>query len=266
MSDKHPYFSGPQTPRVMAHRGLVTAEMAQRGVIENSHLAIKTAAELGVHAVESDVHATADGVPVLVHDPDLKRVAGDSRLVREVTLAQMREIMEPLGGVITVAEALAEFPNTRFQLDVKAQDAAVPLGKVIAPHGDRILLTSFSEKRRKTALSSSLAQPNAQRSAQAPGKAALFSIWGMLRVMPPHAAALQRKLRQFSALQIPISYLGLRVLSKKLLRAAQLAGVEVHIWTINDLEQMRQLVEFGVDGIITDRADAALELFHPEVN
>ena len=68
-------------PRVLAHRGLVTAEAAAHGVTENSFAAVALAHGAGATYVESDCHLTADGVVVLLHDADLSRVAGDPRTV-----------------------------------------------------------------------------------------------------------------------------------------------------------------------------------------
>lgn len=298
METAHPYFSGGQYPRVVAHRGLVTPQLAARGVVENTREAIAAGVAAGAHAIESDCHVSADGVAILVHDPDLQRVIGDPRQVRDLTVAQLRELLEPCGGLLTVREALEQFPDTKFQLDVKVAAAAVPVGREIAAHGARVMLTSFSDKRRKVAFATAAAElaatVNAAGSAaaervagpagsaagtagsaaaggdphpaakvlpaEAPGRAALLGIWVALHGGKLLRRCLQRQLRKFAALQIPERYFGLRVFSPRLVAAAQQAGVEVHVWTINDPQQMRRLVATGAAGIITDRADLALQV------
>ncbi|MDQ2669717.1 MAG: glycerophosphodiester phosphodiesterase, partial [Gemmatimonadota bacterium] len=73
---------------------------------------------------------------------------------------------------------------------------------------------------------------------------------------------LRRLLRDIDALQIPQRQGSVRVLTDRLIRRVHGAGVEVHVWTVNDGEEMRRLVSRGVDGIVTDRADLALEALH----
>lgn len=266
--EQHPYFAASVFPRIVAHRGLVTAEMAAAGIVENSSAAIAKAVTAGAYAVESDCHATKDGVAVLVHDPDMRRVAGDKRKVCDLTLAQMRSIMADRGGLLTVSEALEAHPQTRFQLDVKAGAAANPAGRAIAFAGDRVLLTSFSENRRKRARAAAvatLAAASKKRDtvlpAQAPGRAALAAMWAAARAGLP-TPRLTGLLQQFDALQIPTTYLGLTVFSQKLLALVQPLGIEVHVWTINDVAQMRRLFAAGADGVITDCADVALRAFN----
>ena len=77
----HRWFEGAARPRVLAHRGLVTAEDVAHGIVENSFAAVAAAHAAGAVYVESDCHLTADGTVVLFHDDDLSRVTGDPRLV-----------------------------------------------------------------------------------------------------------------------------------------------------------------------------------------
>ena len=84
---------------------------------------------------------------VLFHDADLSRVTGDPRPVSDVTAAELEALMAERGGLITLAQALDAFPAVRFNLDVKAAAAATPVGRIVAPHADRVLVTSFSDDR-----------------------------------------------------------------------------------------------------------------------
>ncbi len=255
----HPYLSGTPRPRVLAHRGLVTPEAAARGVVENSRAAMQAAAEAGADHLESDCRLTRDGEVVLFHDAELVRVLGDERRVAEATRGELAELMADRGGLLTLGEALEAFPRARFNLDVKAAEAAEPMGRIVAPHAERVLLTSFSERFRIAALrAAEAAGGTAGRPATAPGRAAL------IRILLATAVGARRRtaglLAGFDALQIPERQGAIRVLSRRLLEAAHRAGVEVHVWTVNDPERMRGLVRFGVDGVVTDRADLALDV------
>ncbi|RZI93809.1 MAG: glycerophosphodiester phosphodiesterase, partial [Microbacterium sp.] len=146
----HPWFR-PDGPRVLAHRGLVPRDA--EGIVENSLAAVAAAHAAGVSYVESDCHLTADGEVVLFHDHDLSRVTGDPRSVRDVTTRDLEELMATRGGLVTLRQALDSFPTLRFNLDVKAEAAAEPAGRIVARHAERVLLTSFSDDRRRRALS-----------------------------------------------------------------------------------------------------------------
>ncbi len=111
----HPWFSGVATPRVLAHRGLVTPEAAHSGVVENSFAAVAAAHSAGALYVESDCHLTADGTVVLFHDDDLSRVTGDPRKVADVSARELEELMTGRGGLITLAQALDAFPTREVQ-------------------------------------------------------------------------------------------------------------------------------------------------------
>lgn len=261
----HPYFSHTARPRVLAHRGLVTPEQAVRGMAENSRQAVAAAVRCGAAYVESDCHLTLDGVVVLFHDSDLKRVTGDPRVLAEVAYAELAALMSGRGGLLTLQEALDDFPETRFNIDVKAEAVAEPAGTIIGNYGERVLLTSFSDRRRLRALAAAervaavRTHGGSQRPATSPGRSALVRVLLAANVGTP--AMQSRALRSIDALQIPERQGAIPVLSTRVLRAAHRAGVEVHVWTVNDPARMRELVTLGVDGIITDRADLALAAF-----
>lgn len=249
----HGWFRSP-TPRILAHRGFVppTAD----GVAENSFAAIAAAHAEGVDYVESDCHVTADGVPVLFHDVDLQRLIGDPRPVAAVTAAEMEQSMSGCGGMVTVAQALTAFPTLRFNLDVKADAAAVPFGRVIAPHADRVLISSFSDDRRIAALAS--AREFGGYPATSAGTAVAARV--VAAVTTGSSRLVGRALSGVDALQIPERYRGVRLVTRRLLDAVHRHGVEVHVWTVNDPSDMTRLLDAGVDGLVTDRCDLALSI------
>ncbi len=249
----HPYLAGAGHPRIFAHRGLVTDALRSAGVAENSRAALEAVAASGADFIESDCRLTRDGVVVLWHDPDLGSVLGDARPISAVTHAELAERMRDRGGLLTLEAALDTFPDARFNLDIKSAQVAEPAGRLLAPHAERVLVTSFSDRYRRAALRT-MAAAGSARPATSPGRGSLVGIIAALAV----GVRTPRALRGFDALQIPERQGRVPVLTPRLVAAAHRVGVEVHVWTVNDPARMRQLVAMGVDGIITDRADAAV--------
>lgn len=251
----HAYFLGANSPRILAHRGLVTPEMREEGILENSFAAIAAAHSAGVEYVESDCHLTADGEVVLFHDADLSRLFGDSRRIAQIEVAELEDLMAERGGLATLAQGLEAFPGMRFNIDVKADAAAERAGRIVAPHAARVLLTSFSDARRRRALQAARVAGGAPASSG--GRTVVAS--SLVASLLPFGGPVAWALRDVDALQIPARQGILPILTPRLLSAAHRLGVEVHIWTVNDPVEMRRLVDLGVDGIVTDRADLAIE-------
>lgn len=244
----HPFFSA-SSPRVFAHRGLV----ADRATEPNTFAAFAAAQAAGVDYIESDCHLTSDGVVVLFHDDTLASITGDPRRVDEVTEREMEDQLAGVGGLVTLEQAFDAFPDTRFNIDVKAAAAAAPAGRIIGEYAERALLTSFSDARRAEGLAA--AAPS--RPATSAGKETIIRLLGAVALRRATRAA--EILRGIDALQIPERQGPVRVLSRRLIEYAHAAGTEVHVWTVNDTERIRELVAMGVDGVVTDVADAALE-------
>ncbi|QLD13152.1 glycerophosphodiester phosphodiesterase [Microbacterium oleivorans] len=246
----HPYFD-PERPRVLAHRGFVPPDA--ENIVENTFAAFAAAHAAGVRYVESDCHLSADGAVILFHDTDLTRVAGDPRRISDVPRRELEKIMAERGGLITLPQALEAFPTLRFNLDVKADDAATAVGEAVAPHADRVLVTSFSDRRRMLAL----------RAARAAGGDPATSAGTVRTIALVVAVAsgvpwlIRRALRGIDAVQVPERRGPLRIVSPRMIRAVHRSGVEVHVWTVNDADDMKRLLAAGVDGLVTDHADRA---------
>lgn len=251
----HPFLSGSGRPRVFAHRGLVVSEGVQTTVWENTAAAFAAAHAAGAEYIETDCRVTADGDVVLFHDETLQRVAGDPRAVSSVRTRELERLFSGHGGLLTVADALDAFPDTRFNIDVKTAEASVPLGTVLAPHADRVLVTSFSDRSRLAALRATVDAGAEIRPATSGGR----SVIARLRALSAARLSPARALRDVDAVQIPEAHRGIRLFTPSLLRAARRNGVEVHVWTINDPNDMMRLVADGADGIVTDRADVAVD-------
>ena len=240
------YFS-PTTPRVLAHRGLALEAP------ENTLLAFEHAVAVGAEYIETDVHVSADGFCVIAHDPDLTRVAGRKVGVHQLTMAQLRKVDLGHGqGFCTLAEALDAFGSTRFNIDLKVAGAVTPAVEAIATLGatSRVLVTSFSDARRLAAVRQ-LPSVATSASARTFATALVAARIGATR-------GVRRALRGINAVQIPERALGISTATGRMLRQFHDAGVEVHFWTINDPQRMHELLDLGVDGLVTDRADLAL--------
>lgn len=244
-----PYLEDP--PLAFAHRG------GAADGDENTEQAFSRAVAAGYRYVEIDVHATADGVPVVVHDPNLLRVAGHRTSVAAVRFSTLQGVQLGGGGVVPrLDDVLAGWPAIKFNIDVKSDSAVEPTLEAVHRAGaaDRVLLASFSDARlaRIRALSgggiaTSLAQKETAR------------LW--------LASRLNRRRGRITlpdsvvAVQVPLRYRRLRVVDRRFLTMSHRLGLQVHVWTIDDPTEMAGLLDLGVDGIMTDRIQVLREVF-----
>lgn len=241
------YFD-PPTPRVLAHRGLALEAP------ENTLLAFSKAAAAGASYVETDVHVSHDGEAVVAHDPDLRRVAGRRVRVAQLTLDELRRINLGQGqGYCSLEEALDAFPDLRFNIDLKVEGALAPTVAALRRTGaaSRALLTSFSDARRRRA---------ARLAVDAVTSAGRAGVIRALLAAPFGPAVMGRAVRGAAALQVPERVGPLRIVTRSFVERAHGAGLEVHVWTVNDPADMSRLLDAGVDGLVTDRADLAVPL------
>lgn len=252
MTDPHPFLAhggAAGEPLALAHRGF-----SPEGA-ENSMAAFRAAVALGYRYLEADVHTTADGVLLLFHDETLDRVTDGSGRISELsaeTVAKARIAgAEP---VPLLAELVAEFPDVRLNLDVKDWNSVETLAAAIEQFElhDRVLVASFSDRRRRAVLRR-LSRPAASSAGMASN--ALFVLLGPLLPVPLLRRVAARALRDVHALQVPVRYGAVTVVTAGFVRRAHRHGLHVHVWTINEPAEMHRLLDLGVDGIVTDRAD-----------
>ena len=227
----------------MAHRGgsLLTANLG----IENTVRAFANAVDLGFTYLETDVHATADGQLVAFHDPNLERVTGYDRNLHDLTMAEVRELRvgdrEPIP---TLDELFETFPEANFNIDIKHAAAMEPLVRAIGRHHAerRVCVGSFSRQclRRFRA-----AAPEVPTSVSTVGVVALA-----LGQMPPNGQVFQMPM------SYPIGPVNVDLVTPRSIERIHATGRKVHVWTIDDPTTMHQLIDWGVDGIITDRPDS----------
>ena len=232
-------------PIPLAHQGFDTSGR------EHSMSAFQAAVDLGYRYLETDVHATSDGVLVSFHDETLDRVTDRTgRIPRlpwsEVSRARIRGLEE----IPRLEVLLDTWPEARFNIDIKTPGAIGPLVRVIerARAHDRVCVTSFSDARRRAALRR-LTRPVVTSAGRGVTARA---------VLGTHARAAGwavSALRDVDGLQVPVTFRGIPVVTAETVRLVHAAGRFLHVWTINDPAQMHQLLDLGVDGIVTDRAD-----------
>ncbi len=240
------YFDEPFIP--YAHRGGATYPPNLHR--ENTRYAFGQAVALGYRYLETDVHATADGVLLAFHDPRLDRVTDRTGVIAELPYAEVKDAL--IGGqepIPTLAELLTAFPRCRFNIDAKADASVELLADTIEEYEaqDRVCVSSFSPARLHR-LRRRLG-PRVASSASLRGIAWNLFAPALTRLLNTPAAALQMPIEH------PILGRRRRVLTPALIRAVHRAGKQVHIWTIDDADVMESLIDAGVDGIFTDRID-----------
>lgn len=247
----------PGSVIAMAHRG--GALHPEIPGVENTLHAFRHAAALGYTYLETDVHATSDGVLLAFHDADLDRVtdrAGQlaSLTSEEVALARIAEEH----SVPTMAELLEALPHCRFNIDLKSAGAVQPLADLLERTGahDRVCVGSFSDRRIRAFRK---ATGGRVATAAAPAEVARF-------LLPVVGRARRRGRSGPQVLQVPWRHENGRitVATPGFVRRAHAAGLHLHVWTgeassrwvsIDDPESMHTLLDMGVDGLITDRTD-----------
>ncbi|NIR44710.1 MAG: glycerophosphodiester phosphodiesterase [Gemmatimonadetes bacterium] len=252
----HPYFHNE--PMVLAHRG------ASAYAPDHTLEALQLAVDQGADAIEIDVHASRDGVPVLHHGGDLSESTEAEGPVGAYTLDQLRQLdagyrYTPDGGatfphrgkghtVVTLAEALDSFPHTRFNLDIKERRAARATRRVIDEFdaARRVLLAAFYSWQRSPALRD---YPGPRSITQDQMIVFMLLHWTRLDALWP---------LRVDAFQLPEFHRGMRVVTPRLIERAHDLGVRVHIWTVDDRVDMRRLLDWGADGIITKKPDVAV--------
>jgi glycerophosphoryl diester phosphodiesterase len=233
VSAAHPYleWSGPIA---FAHRGGTSHHP------ENTMPAFRHAVDLGYTYLETDVHATRDGVLVAFHDNDLSRTCGrpgriDQLPFREVSAARV-DGREPIPRFDDLVE---QFPDARINIDCKADSGVPGLIAAIRRHDliDRVCVGSFSDRRLRT-----LRQALGPRLCTSFGPGQVGSLVSAGRVVGGGHAA-----------QVPVRQGRVPVVTKRFIQAAHRKGIHVHVWTIDEPAEMERLLDLGVDGIMTDR-------------
>ncbi|MBA2565268.1 MAG: glycerophosphodiester phosphodiesterase [Gemmatimonadetes bacterium] len=255
-----PDFFDPPRPRLIAHRG------ASGTFPENTLPAFHGAVEAGAEMIELDVHLSADGIPVVIHDSTLERTTGSTGAVAELTAAQLAGVdagyrFRPAGadgfpqraagiGIPTLADVLTGFPATRFTLEIKTADPA--LDRAL----ERVLREAGAETGVLLACHDGDVIRRVRRSLRAyPTNVAVDEVATFVKegsvALPPAARAFQ----------VPPRHGTRRLVTAAFVAAAQAAGCEVQVWTVNEPSAMHHLLDLGVDGVMTDHPERLLEVY-----
>jgi glycerophosphoryl diester phosphodiesterase len=242
------YLDAP-TPLAFAHRG------GAADGDENTVAAFGRAVKLGYRYLETDTHATADGVAVVFHDHTLARIAGRPERIRALSWAQLSRIRVDGEQVVPrLSDVLDAWPDIRFNIDVKDDAAVEPTLSAVRAAGaqDRVLLASFSDAR--TARMRAALGPSVATSL---GSRGVAQLWAASRA----GRGAARIAGRVAAAQVPPRQGPLRVVDERFVRYAHRLGLQVHVWTIDAPDRMNELLDLGVDGIMTDRIDVLRDVY-----
>lgn len=253
-----PYLSLP-APWLVAHRG------GSLLAPENTLAAFDRAAALGADCIETDVRLSRDGAVMVFHDEDTLRLTGEPGTIEGRAAADLGRLDAafsfttdgghtfPLRGagirIPTLAESLRRYPRMRFNVDAKSDDPALAdaLARVVrdARAEERVCVGSFFD-------------------AQAERLGALLP--GVCRFLPQEAATRHVMAAKSGAepvglpagydlADLPARMEDLTVVDAPVLEHFHRLGIPVHVWTVDDEDEMRALLDLGVDGIVSDRPD-----------
>ncbi len=255
-------FFGASTPIPFAHRGGALRRP------ENTLLAFEYAADLGYRHIETDIHETSDGRFVLFHDPTLERTTNGRGNLADHTLSELKRLdaghnfieegsypfRDADVRIPTLEEALELDRNIHYNLEIKPEEPSIGkrLWELIDHHGihDRVLVASEHD-----IVTDSFRSHSRGQVATSSGRKGAMAFWAHVL-----SGTWRNALFAYDALQIPTTFRGMNVITPKFLDAAHHHGIQVHVWTINDPVEMYELLNVGVDGIMTDVPDVLLEV------
>ncbi|MBR5951290.1 MAG: glycerophosphodiester phosphodiesterase [Actinomycetaceae bacterium] len=237
-------YSPQKPPIILAHRG------GGLEYPENSRTAFKQMSDAGFRYVETDAQVTRDNVAVFFHDPHLDRTSDASGLIRDYTWDELQKVRVGDGqSIMRVDEVLAEFPDMVFNIDLKGDESVEPVLGAIEKTGayERVCLASFSENRLRRA------RKYMPKVATSAGIGQIVAMRGFSVLPRALYTRLFTKKASMQAVQVPMSSHGIPVVTPRFIDFAHDNELAVHVWTINDVETAARLLEWGVDGIVTDR-------------
>ena len=269
-----------RTPLHIAHQG------GEAEAPASTLFALATAVAKGADALELDVHATADGHLVVLHDATVDRTTDGTGAVDALMLADLQRLdaaqwfvpgegvvhgrgpdTYPLRGAATgdasppdgfgpedftvpaLAAVFERFPDTLINIDIKQTAPATrPYEHTLA----RLIAafgradTTMVASFSDAALASFRAQAPAVATSASPEEVLAF--WLAVQADEDLPGPLP-----YEAFQVPVTHDGVRVVDERFVARAHAAGVAVHVWTIDDAPTMRRLLDMGVDGVVTNR-------------
>lgn len=243
-----------RTCQVIAHRG-GAAEAP-----ENTWAAVEHTAGLGLAWMETDLRVTSDRVVVLSHDPGLARTTGEDVLIRDLAWDELRTRDAGDGRpCVRLDDVLHAFPDLGLNVDLKEAAVVQPALQTVRAAGalEHVRFASFSARRLAVLRRQ---EPRATTSVGLVDVAGLMLL-AEAAVPLPHTRWGWTN-GHVDAIQVPLSWRGVPVVTPRLVAVAHSAGIDVHVWTVDDPEEMRRLEAMHVDAVITDVPTQALEVLH----
>lgn len=233
----HPYLADTGFA-CFAHRG------GGKEQPENSRRAFEAVRALGYRFIEIDVQASLDGTLIVFHDDHLDDLTSGSGTVSHLPISAV--LQAKIGGsepIMTLEEALIDFPDMRFNIDIKTDHALQPTIDLMRKMNclDRVCLASFSDKRLDAVRR---AFGDAACTGAGPKDVRWLKYGSWFMAVPPVAA---------KCAQVPLKHGPITIPTRRFVRYCNARGVAVHVWTIDEEEDMRRLIRVGVNGLITDR-------------
>jgi len=239
---RFPFLDHPG-PIPFAHRG-GALEFA-----ENTMASFEGAIGLGYRYIETDVHATSDGVLLAFHDDILDRVTDRTGVIEQLPWAEVKQAR--VGGesgqpIPLLEDVLGTWPEIRLNIDPKHDSAVEPLASVLrrADAVARVCVGAFSDRR--------IAR---LRHLLGDGLCTSLGPKGTARLRAASVGLPSGRLPAACA-QVPVRQGPIPIVDERFVRAAHRRGLQVHVWTIDDETEMEHLLDLGVDGIMTDRPSA----------
>ena len=243
----HPYLDN-EGPIAFAHRGGTSLAP------ENSMRAFEHAYQLGYRYLETDVHATVDGVLVAFHDDDLERTCGVKKRIATSTWDEIKTArLDGTDPIPTLNELLHTWSDVRLNIDCKADTALEPLIAALRQSDclERVCIGSFSDARL-----SRIRDEFGSRVCTSMGPTEVARL-----VLRSASRAPIRVSSHALAAQIPVRQGPLPVTTARLVDTAHRLGLAVHVWTIDDPVEISRLLDMGVDGIMSDDIVALRDVF-----
>ncbi|HEX6035345.1 MAG TPA: glycerophosphodiester phosphodiesterase [Anaerolineales bacterium] len=260
------YYANLQRPLVIAHQG-------GDGVWPGDTMyAFEKAVEIGADVLEMDAHITGDGHIVLMHDEEVNRTTNGTGTIEEMTLEELRELDAayqwsndggktfPYRGqgiqVPTLEELFQKFPKLRYVIEIKLTQNPIdkPLCDLIRKHAmqNRVMIASFHDEAMQN-FRATCPEVATSASRTEVRNFVLLSKMFLSGLIAPQYQSIQPPYDPKESMNIPI-------MTEQFIRQAHVKNLRVEPWTVDDPDLMRQYIEWGADGIMTDRPDLMIEV------
>ena len=224
----------------LSHRG------NSKKFIENSFEAFNSTVQMGYKYIETDLRMTLDKEVIAFHDSDLKRLFNLDLKVKDLTFNEIANLFKEKNcSLLTLEDILKKFPEIHFNIDLKVEEVIQDSIKVVADFNafDRVCFASFHSSRTGKVLRYN------QNAIVSMGMkdVALFKF-------------LKFNNKNIKIIQIPLKWKGIKILTRNLIQKAHKNNLLVHVWTINDRKTINNLIDLGVNGIVTDEPELLMEI------